>query len=342
MLTKLSAKGIQGKLLNWLNAWLAHHTQTVVVNTQESTDGLVESGVPQATVPGPSLFVIFIDDLDDEVAGLLDDLLKFADDTKGLKEIGGLEDCEKMQQALDKLYEWAKTWEMQFNLGKCKIMHIGRNNPRQKYKMGGRELEVVEEEKDVGVLIHCSLKPSRHCQRAASAAMGVLNQIRCNFHYRDKKVYIGLYKQYVRPHVEFASPAWSPWSQADVSVIESVQKKAIKMAAGLSGTNYEQRCAEVGLDTLEERRRKQDLCQVYKIMAGIDKVDRSKLFDLVGENGRGRTRIEADSLNLRKEKFNTEVRKNFFSCRVINDWNSLPENTKRAKNIKKILRTKFQ
>ena len=76
--------------------------------------------------------------------------------------------------------------------------------------MDGAQLVEVEEEKDVGVLIHKSMKPARHCRKAASTGTGVLNQIRRNFHFRDRHVFIKLYKQYVRPHLEFATPAWSP------------------------------------------------------------------------------------------------------------------------------------
>ena len=70
-----------------------------------------------------------------------------------------------------------------------------------------------------------------------------------------------LYVQYVRPHVEFASPAWSPWSETDKLVIENVQKRAVNVISGLTGTTYEEKCRELGLDTLEDRRNKQDLTQ---------------------------------------------------------------------------------
>jgi hypothetical protein len=88
-------------------------------------------------------------------------------------------------------------------------MHVGRNNQGFDYYMNGVKLTVVEEEKDVGITVQNNLKPAKHCQRVAATAMEVLKQLAKNFHYRDKKIFLKLYMQYVRPHVEFATPAWS-------------------------------------------------------------------------------------------------------------------------------------
>ena len=113
-------------------------------------------------------------------------------------------------------------------------MHVGRHNPRYDYFMGGQKLATTEEEKDVGVYVTSNLKPSRQCHIAATRATAVLNQLRKNFHYRDRRTFLKLYKQYVRPHLEFAAPAWSPWLQGDQDELERVQEKAVKMVSGLS------------------------------------------------------------------------------------------------------------
>jgi hypothetical protein len=197
------------------------------VRGETSGEQAVESSVPQGTVMGPCLFTIHIDDLDDilELIKLIELLSKFADYTKGAKIIRSMQDAEKLQQALDRLSEWARKWGMCFNEKKCKIMHVGRNNPEYNYYLNGIQLAEVEEEKDVGVLIHKSLKPSRQCERAANTAMGVLKQITKCFHYRDKNVFLRLYTQYVRPHLELATPAWSPWLITDKQKLEKVGKK---------------------------------------------------------------------------------------------------------------------
>ena len=199
-------------------------------------------------------------------AWLIDLLIKFADDTKGLQEIRGKEDKELLQTTLNNLVKWAEDWGMQFNVAKCKIMHVGQNNPGHRYYMAGQVLAEVDEEKDVGVTVQKSLKPAKHCQKAATMATAVLRQLTKNFHFRDRHVFKRLYTQYVRPHVEFASPAWSPWTEADKMTIERVQMKAVGMISGLTGKSYKEKCAEIGLETLEDRRIRQDLVQTFKIL----------------------------------------------------------------------------
>ena len=129
-----------------MRIWLTGRTQAVKVGSTISENCEVKSGVPQGSVLGPPLFTIFIDDLDDYVE-MIDMIMKFADDTKGLQEINGVEDKNKLQEALDRLTEWAEDWGMKFNIEKCKIMHVGRNNPQYEYTMGGTK--EVEEEKDI-------------------------------------------------------------------------------------------------------------------------------------------------------------------------------------------------
>ncbi len=183
--------------------------------------------------------------------------------------------------------------------------------------MEGRKLEVVEEERDVGVVVHRSLKPSRQCERAANTAIAVLNQIKRNFHFRDRHVYLKLYKQYVRPHVKFATPAWSPWLQKDIKCLEKVQEKAVAMVVGLKEREYTERCKELGLDTLEERRRKLDLTQAFKIIRGIDNIDAAPLFRIGGSTVR--TRQAEDPIHITKDRNNLEIRGNFFTQRIVTD-----------------------
>jgi ribonucleases P/MRP protein subunit RPP40 len=273
----------------------------------------VKSGVPQGTVMGPCLFKIHIDDIDEVVGMLVDLLSKFADDTKGAKIIRNIQDAEELQMALNRLCKWACKWGMSFNEKKCKIMHVGRNNPEFEYFMNGVKLMAVDEEKDVGITVHKRLKPARHCEKAAATATGVLKQITKCFHYRDKNVFLKQYTQYVRPHLEFATPVWSPWLLSDIQKIERVQEKVLKMIPGLANLEYEEKCKEVGIETLEARRKVQDMAQTYKLVHGIDKVDRIELFKYVPE---GRTRLAADPLNMRLGIARTDVRKNFFTQRM--------------------------
>ena len=131
--------------------------------------------------------------------------------------------------------------------------------------------------------------------------------------------------------MEFASPAWSPWLEGDKTILEKVQQKAVKMISGLKGGNYEEKCRELGLETLEKRRTKQDMAEVYRIVKG----DRgSNIFIKASAGGAIRTRTAADPSNLRKGFARTDIRKNFFTLRVVDMWNGLPAEVKQAPNQK--------
>jgi ribonuclease P/MRP protein subunit RPP40 len=203
--------------------------------------GLYPQTTGQWIVLGPCLFSVYIDDLEGELKQRRLDVLikKFADDTKGAKVIKGPEDRIKMQEALDCLCDWADRWgmTMSFNFSKCKVMHVGKKNPRYEYFMRGTQVSTTEEERDVGVLISSNLKPSAQCSKAACSAKSVLKQLQRNFHYRDRITFLKLYKQYVQPHLEFSVPAWSPWLAGDREVLEKVQEKAVKMVTGLKAVS---------------------------------------------------------------------------------------------------------
>ena len=332
LLAKMKSKGISGEVYNWIESWLKGRTQTVKKNDSESVPSNVKSGVPQGSVLGRPLLDIFIDDLD-TCAEEISLLLKFADDTKGMQVIQGPGDRDKLQRALDKLVKWAEEWGMKFNLPKCKIMHLGRSNPCYEYTMDGVKLAVIEEEKDIGVTIQRNLKPSKHCKRVAGTASAVLRQLTRNFHYRDKNIFKKLYMQYVRPHLEFAAPAWSPWLQEDKEILEKVQKKAIGMISGLSGRSYDEKCKEVGLESLETRRERQDLFEAYKIIHSGEQNGERKILVRATARAGTVTRTAADPWKLDVPRSRLDIRKNNFSARVTEKWNLLPATTKAAVNL---------
>jgi hypothetical protein len=221
---------------------------------------------------------------------------------------------------------------MSFNVGKCKVMHVGPRNPGYEYSMGGTVLKTTVEERDIGVTVSSSLKPGAQCKKAARTASAVLGQVSRAFHYRDRFTFVNLYKQYVRPHLEFAVQAWSPWTHQDKEELERVQKKAVGMVSGLSGTTYEEKLIELNLTTLEERRHQADMLQVYKILTEKDRVDKRTWFQMAGE-GPARTRQAAGAMNLYKPRTRLDVRSNFFSVRTVDSWNSLPEEIKMARSV---------
>ena len=326
LIQKLKAHGVKGVILDWIEDWLKDRKQRVSVNGFMSDEKDVSSSVPQGSVLGPILFVIYINDIDDE-ATAIDLIRKFADDTKVAKVIRNKDDADKLQHCLDKLYNWSKKWSMEFNVKKCKIIHFGKKNLKFKYKMNGEELAVVECERDVGVKITSNLKPSDHCTEAVGRARWILGQITRCFHYRDKNVFLRLYKQYVRPHLEFASVAWSPWLATDITTIENVQIRAINMISSMNGKTYPEKLSELNLWSLEKRRVMFDIVQMYKVAHKIGDIKCS--FQYTGSSRSGVvTRHQTDPLNIVKERSNLELRRNFFTVRVADTWNKIPSDLK--------------
>jgi hypothetical protein len=331
LLEKLRAHGISGEIFAWIAEWLTGRTQRVVLNGRSSSWKEVLSGVPQGSVLGPILFLIFINDLDSVAA--VEMLRKFADDTKLGQTVRTPEDVEKLQTALDELCTWAEKWGMEFNIKKCKVMHFGHTNPKKEYRMRGHVLERTEDERDIGIKVTANLKPAAQCKKAAQTAQTVLAQISRAFHFRDRKIFTGLYIQYLRPHLEFSSPVWSPWTAADKEILEKVQRRAVGMISGLKGTSYEEKLLELKMETLEERRHQIDMKQTFKILRGQDNVDKSSWFEMAASTGRV-TRLAADPLNLKVPVAKLEVRKNFYSQRIPEAWNQIPAEIKQAKNAR--------
>ena len=193
--------------------------------------------------------------------------------------------------------------------------------------MGGRVLETVEHEKDVGVMVHQSLKPSMQCARAAGRANAILGQLSRAITYRDKDTFMRLYKVYVRPHLEYAVVSWSPWSVGYKEVLERVQRRAVGMVTNWRGRTYEDRLSEVGMTSLEDGRLRGDMIATYKILSGKDKVDPSLLFDLPAVGPGLRTRLTA-GIHPICVRPRLDIRRNTFSQRVVSTWNSLPDSVK--------------
>src|SRR5215467_11751771 len=277
---------------------------------------LVMSGVPQSSVLGPLLFLIFINDIDENI---LSKLKKFADDTKLYREILNNEDCNILQNDLTTLVEWSNECKMLFNVDKCSVMHLGRKNDKNVYNMCTTLKETIIE-RDLGLLVDNNVKFSSQCSVATKKANCILGLIRRNIAHKSKEVILRLYKSLVRPHLEYCIQVWSPYLKKDIELLEKVQRRATKMISELRHLSYEQRLNRLGLITLEKRRIRGDFMQAFKIIKGIDKVDYTRFFTL---NVDRRTR--GHRYKLIKKRTKLAMRKNFFSQRVVSAWNKLPD-----------------
>ena len=154
LLSKLEAHGIRGKILIWIGSWLRDRRQRVSVEGELSEWAAVKSGVPQGSVLGPLLFLIYINDIDEDI---ISKFSKFAGDSKVAKVVNNLEDSEILRDDIVKLQKWSHDWQVEFNSDKCKVMHIGKKSLNCEYKLNSITLKPTVSERDLGVLVDKSL-----------------------------------------------------------------------------------------------------------------------------------------------------------------------------------------
>ena len=325
LLLKLKAHGIGDSITDWIEQWLTDRRQRVVVDGEVSNWKSVLSGVPQGSVLGPILFLIYINDLDDSITS---NVLKFADDTKLFRKVNTDGDKQHLQNDLDRLVKWSEKWQMLFNFGKCKCLHTGHGNLNVNYKMGDTVLGTTVKEKDLGVTISADMKVSEQCGIAASKGNQILGLIRRNITYKGKKLIIPLYKAIVRPHLEYCIQAWRPYRKKDIDTLERIQRRATKMIPELRDLSYEERLKECGLTTLETRRLRGDQIEVFKILNGYENIDRNMFFSLKKDS-----RTRGHEVKLVKDQCRLDIRKHSFSQRTINEWNKLSTDCVTASSV---------
>ena len=317
LLTKLKAYGIDGNTLSIVENFLSDREFVVKVGSTLSRPFKVASGVPQGTVLGPLLFLLYINDLP---GGIKSFVSLFADD---VKLVTRCTDYKIAQDDLDRLMEWEKKWLLTFNVndGKCKVLHVGTNNPQYSYVMNGNTLPTIEYEKDLGLHTTNTLDWDFHINKSVSKAKAVIGWVSRNVISRKIDVMVNVYKSLIRPHIEYAVQLWNLPAEfgnwKTIMAVEDVQRSFTRMIDNVGLLPYEQRLKALGLTTLLERRTRGDLIETFKIVSG--KVN----------YGNDMFRISRSGAKLLKDGKSLQ----FLPNRVVNYWNKVPSYVKDAPSV---------
>ena len=326
LLFKLKKYGITGTLLTWIESFLTSRKQAVRIKNSVSGIGKVTSGVPQGSVLGPILFLIFINDLPLNITSTAK---LFADDTKLYRIIRSINDADMLQQDLNTLVEWCKEWKMVFNITKCHVLHISKKNPQYLYHMDGRLLACSLDTKDLGVTVSNDLKPHSHINNIVKKANQTLGMIKRSFTNINKDIFLLTYKTFIRPGLEYCQSVWSPHLQKDIDLLERVQRRATKMVTGLKDIPYEERLKKLDLFSLEHRRHRGDMILVYKMAHNLVNIDCN---DVIKFKKHTNNRGHSWKLDW-KFTPKTDLGRNTFSERVIIPWNKLPESVVNSTDV---------
>ena len=238
---------------------------------------------------------------------------------------------EQLQQDIHSLTKWAETWQLRFNAGKYKVLHIGHNNPEHQYSMTNTEGSLVplgrtELEKDLGINIDPALKFSQHIETQVNKANKILGLIRRSYEHLDKDSFRLLFTSLVRPHLEYCNVVWAPRLEKDKKIVESVLRRGSKMIPGMKDMSYEERLRSLNLPSMAYRRARGDIIEAYKHTHG--KYETEQILPFSQDSTR-----RGHKYKLEKKRCRTATRQNFFTFRVVNAWNNLPEHVVDAPSV---------
>ena len=324
LIHKISSFGVHGNLLEWIKNFLSNRKQQVVLNGHMSQSVPVTSGVPQGSVLGPLLFIMFVNDLPLVVSG---PTYMFADDTKIFRVIRNSEDYVTLQNDLNSLFKWSSLWQLKFNASKCKHLHFGPAHHYGNYFLNTTVIDTVSSHKDLGILFDNNLRFHGHSTEITTKANRVLGMIKKSFEYLDPGILTKLFTTLVRPNLEYNNPIWGPHFMLDQRRVEKIQRRATRLLPHLQDKSYSERLSALSLPSLSYRRHRGDLILLYKIINNYFNSDFTDLFTYSTSSTRGH------QFKLFKPHTRLLCRSNYFFNRLINDWNRLPSAIVNANSI---------
>ena len=328
LMLKLRNYGISGSTHKWISSFLQDRLQRVVVGGEHSEWSRVVSGVPQGTVLGPLLFLLYINDLPENLSSTC---RLFADDCVVYKTIISPENALTLQNDLDRLSEWEDKWHMKFNAKKCFLLRFtGSRSPiENRYNLGGSELEELSSHSYLGVEISHDLKWNTHIAKITSSANKTLGFIKRNLSSCTKDTKAAAYTALVRPTIEYCSSVWDPATKELVHEVGKIQRRAARFVCN----DYQQKTSASGLirslnwDMLSTRRKIARVCVLHKAIGGHLAIPVSDCLRPATRSTRLSNPNSFIPISTR-----TDCYKYSFFPRTALDWNSLPSSIQEIKD----------
>jgi hypothetical protein len=324
LLLKLWRYGIRGKIHKWIEGFLTHRKQCVLIDGESSEWVKVESSVPQGTVTGPLDFLLFINDLPDNITT---NVRLFADDCILYSTVAGPEDAGRLQQDLDTLTKWQTKWQMEFNPQKCYVMHIthARSPHQYTYSLNNTILNETTTHTYLGVDLTKDLTWNTHIDRITSKANKTLGFLRRNLYSCPQNIKDMAYKTLVRPIFDYCSTVWDPHTQILINKIEAVQNRAARFVSGIYSRNTSITAIKRDLhwEDLQTRRKVDRLVNFHQAVAGHLAIPVGNALRPVERNLRHTSQKSKSFIPISANK---NCYKYSFIPRTIVDWNTLQEN----------------
>ena len=332
LLLKLQSYKINIDLIDWIRSFLSNRNLRVKINNTFSNWFPVLSGIPQGSILGPLLFIIYINDLPEE-CDLVSHIFLYADDAKFFRHIKSPADNKDLQISIDKVQTWTKKWQLKLNIDKCTAVSYGRHvdTSHVYYLNNGVSdlpLQRLESFKDLGVTFDSNLSFKYHIAEKINKANSMLGIIKRNFTGIKYDAFLLLYKTLVRSHLEYANSVWNPHHTQDIKALEQVQMRATKILPSLKNKPYHQRLRILNLPTLKFRRQRGDMIEVYKILNGIYDNSVKPNIPISSESY-----TRGNSLKIVNHRCHYDLRKYSFCNRITNVWNSLPNDIVTASSV---------
>ena len=275
LLAKLRNYQITGKLYNWLVEYLKDRSQIVVVNGSKSSTAIVKSGVPQGTVLGPILFLIYINDM--EKCAQYSVISHFADDSRIKKAIKFTSDVSNLQSDLSAVEQWSKSNNMALHEKKFEYLSHHTKSKlldelpfKDEYytytTSSGIEIRPKKLVRDLGIYISPNLSWTPHINSITESGKKMASWCLSVFRSRDKNIMMPLYKTLIRSRLEYLCPLWNPSKITDIQTLESIQRNFTSKIDGFSEYDYWTRLKLLKLHSLQRRRERYIIIQMFKIL----------------------------------------------------------------------------